>query len=56
MGLPRLVMNSVSHTLCSIFIVIYQKLLEGLAIMMNETESSTELIFQRRNRNKQINH
>jgi hypothetical protein len=30
------------------FIVIYQKLREGLAVMMNETETSIEFIFQRR--------
>lgn len=48
MRLPRLVLNLFYHTPCSMFIVIYQKLLEGLAVMMNERETSIEFIFQRR--------
>ena len=46
--MSRLVLNLFYRTPCSMFIVIYQKLREGLAVMMNETETSIEFIFQRR--------
>lgn len=46
--MSRLVLNLFYRTPCSMFIVIYQKLRDGLAVMMNETETSIEFIFQRR--------